>query len=89
MTERRYVATGSAGVRDGKQYAVIDRWTSERVSWFSTYRAAQQRANRLNQRALNTEGGESNGPDDEDFDPDDREYARAYWDYYFESREAT
>lgn len=50
----RYVATGTAGSRrigqTTMQYAVLDRFTSERISWHRTFKTAQASARRMNER---------------------------------------
>ena len=58
----RFRASGSAGQRDGKKYAVIDTQDKQggkgvrRVSFHKTFRQAQAAAKRMNDRERQTDG---------------------------------
>lgn len=53
---RRYVASSSAGQRDGKQFAVVDRFDPQggegirRVSFHRTWKQARAAAQKMNRK---------------------------------------
>lgn len=57
----RFTVSGSAGSRDGKQYAVIDKHGNARVSWHRTIAQAMAQAKRLNNAAARSAAGAERG----------------------------